>query len=143
MNLFNNNFLLNHVIIYFFNYNSPIISKIAWHNNISVTSNTGNQKVSLRSFSLFRSAAPVSCRQKTSSLRCADTMQPQKNSSLKISNCFFALPRSSSSHVLYPAFVGASASIIPLHFVTVIRLLNAPLHSAESALFPFSTFQQY
>jgi len=42
-----------------------------------------------------------------------------------------------------PAFGRAYASTIPLHFVTVIRSLNAPFHYAESSLFPFTAFQPY
>ena len=49
---------------------------------------TGNQAVSLRSFSLFRSAAPVVGR-KASSLNSAGTTQHNKNSSLKISSYFY------------------------------------------------------
>ena len=42
-----------------------------------------------------------------------------------------------------PAFGRAYASTIPLHFVTVIRSLNAPFHSAKSSLFRFTAFQPY
>ena len=42
-----------------------------------------------------------------------------------------------------PAFGRASASTIPLHFASFNRSLSAPLHSAASSLFLFTTFQQY
>ena len=83
----------------------------------------GNQAVSLRSFPLFRSAVPVGRRQKKPPSSVPQALHStKKNSSLKISNCFFALPRSSSSHVLYPTFGRANASTIPLHSVSLRKL---------------------
>ena len=54
-------------------------------NNFSVTKNTGNQAVSLRSFSLFRSAAPVS----RASFRSTDTSQHKKTQQLKKKQLYF------------------------------------------------------
>jgi hypothetical protein len=42
-----------------------------------------------------------------------------------------------------PAFGRAYASTMQLHFVTVIRSLNAPFHSAKSSLIRFTAFQPY
>jgi hypothetical protein len=84
---------------------------------------------------LFQSVVPPSVPQTLHSTK--------KYSSLKISSYIFSAVRSSSSHGLYPSFGRAYASTIPLHFVTVIRSLNAPFHYAESSLIPFSTFQPY
>jgi hypothetical protein len=84
---------------------------------------------------LFQSVVPSSVPQTLHSTK--------KYSSLKISSYIF----SAVSFLIFtrslPAFGRAYASTIPLHFVTVIRSLNAPFHFAKSSLFPFSTFQPY
>ncbi len=101
--------------------------------------NTGNQAVSLRSFPLFRSAVPVG----RAFLRSTDTSQHKKirqpkNRQPYFFRCSFLIFTRS-----LPAFCRAYASTIQLHFVTVIRSLNAPFHSASSSLIRFTAFQPY
>ena len=112
------------------------------HNNLT-TKQTGNQAVSLRSFPLFRSAVPVGRRQKKPPSIPQALQQHSKIIALKKSRYFLA----PFSFLIFtrslPAFGRASASIIPLHFVSFNRSLSAPLHSAASSLFLFTTFQPY
>jgi hypothetical protein len=88
------------------------------YNNISVPNITGNQAVSLRSFPLFRSAAPVG----RSFLRSADTIQPQKKQQLENKQLFFCAASFLISTRALPVFAGASTSIIQLHSVTLRKL---------------------
>ena len=100
---------------------------------------TCNQAVSLRSFPLFRSAVSVG----RVFLHSTDTSQHKKIRQPKNRQPYFFR----CSFIIFtrslPAFGRAYASTIPLHFITVIRSLNAPFHYAKSSLFPFSTFQPY
>ncbi len=92
---------------------------------------------------------PFGCSSRSSAKKKPPSSVPQtlhstkKNSSSKKQQLFFFRCSFLSSHGLYPSFGRAYASTIPLHFVTVIRSLNAPFHFAKSSLFPFSTFQPY
>jgi hypothetical protein len=58
------------------------------------------------------------------------TAQKNKAVQPKRDNLIFPAVRSSSSHVLFPTFGGATASTIPLHYVTLRKLRS-------------TTFQQY
>lgn len=61
--------------------------------------------------------------EKASFLRSTGTTLHKKKEQLrKRAALFFALLRSSSSHTLYPAFVGATTSTIPLHYVPLRKL---------------------
>ena len=116
---------------------------------------TRNQAVSLRSFSLFRSAAPVG-----SPWRCFRVLQnislgspsiPQtlhstkKNSSLKISSYFFALLRSSSSHVHFLRSAGLLQTqyrFISLHSAGYVSLHSSHIVSAALRFFSGCSFAQ-
>ncbi len=99
----------------------------------------GNQAVSLRSFPLFRSAVPVgrAFLHSTDHFTAQKIRQPKNRQPYFFRCSFLIFTRS------LPAFGRAYASIIQLHFVTVIRSLNAPFHYAESSLIHFTTFQPY
>ena len=107
--------------------------------------NTSKQAVSLRSLPLFRSAVPVGRRQKKPPPSVSQALHStkKKSSSEKEQLFFFCAISFLVFTRSLPSFGRAYASTIPLHFVTVIRSLNAPFHSAKSSLIPFTAFQPY
>ena len=93
--------------------------KIIFENKaIFICKRHSNQAVSLRSFSLFPSAAPVGC----AALRSADTIQPQNKQQLENKQLFFCAASFLFSTRSLPAFGRAYASTIPLHSVPLRKL---------------------
>jgi hypothetical protein len=81
--------------------------------------------VSLRSFSLFRSAALVGRRQKRPPPSLPQLLYRNKKTAVRRKGwtaVFFVPLYSSSSHVLYPTFGRATTATIPLHSFTLRRL---------------------
>jgi hypothetical protein len=104
-------------------------------NNLQINSRS-NKAVSLRSFSLFRCAAPVGRRQKKPPSSIPQTLRStiKKSSSEKEQLFFFALLRSQSPHV---HFLRSSGLLHPQYsFISFCFVNYASLHSAVLCLSP-------